>query len=179
MFGVLMVCALIYQFLITGEKANRHGRSSSYYGFSLQAKRSFACCCCISDGVWVGIVLWHRLVGSGLYRLPWIRPTESTQPSSERLKAYGLTSYRLSFSNYLQIQKAQKYGIQSNALDFAICLLSAPTPEQPAVTGGLQPLSLLSRRSPESIVIAAARTSLIQTFEDPTALLVIIYWTAR
>lgn len=51
MFGVLMVGCHASQIAITSESANRLGRFSSFYGFSLQARRSYACCCCISDGV--------------------------------------------------------------------------------------------------------------------------------
>lgn len=57
MFGVLMVGFCAFQPSVSSSSANRYGRYSSCYGSSLQVERSFAGCCCMSNGVWACIVL--------------------------------------------------------------------------------------------------------------------------
>ena len=69
MFGVLMVGSRVFQLSVNGGITNCYDRYFSYYGSSLQAKVLFPGGCCISDGVWASIILWHQLARSHLYRL--------------------------------------------------------------------------------------------------------------
>ena len=90
MFGVLMVGFHSFQLFITSEGANPSGRSSFCFGFLLQGNWNLSGCCCISDGVWACIILWHQMIGSGFHRLLWIRRARLRHLSIEGYKACGI-----------------------------------------------------------------------------------------
>ena len=122
MFGVLMVGFHAFQLFIMSEGAKPSGRSSFCFGFLLQGKWNLSSCCCISDGVWACIILWHQMIGSGFYRLLRIRRARLRHFSIEGYKACGLTWYRASFPVFNLTRHEDRYYFPMHCTVVAWCV---------------------------------------------------------